>query len=146
MQACYAMFIAIAMTSPVFAQQVAGGADGPPPAPVPAVASPVPEETPSAGITSAQPNRPRWAWPIRASFLKYPKAAAANRVTGKVELRCTVSDAKGHVKCIVVSETPEGYDFGSEAVKGIEENMRAARGVPVGTVMTTPPMKFTFPG
>lgn len=70
----------------------------------------------------------------------YPAKAAEAEREGVATVQCTVLDAKGHVGCTVVSETPGGFGFGAQTVKMVQDKGRVdiTQGdVKIGSVLRT---------
>ena len=47
----------------------------------------------------------------------YPPRAMLSEVSGRAEMRCRITDDRRLDQCWALSETPEGYDFGTAAVR-----------------------------
>lgn len=54
----------------------------------------------------------------------YPDAALTDDRTGQASVECTVLDTAGHISCVLVSETPKGYGFGSATVRVVQDKGR----------------------
>lgn len=70
----------------------------------------------------------------------YPAKAANDEREGVATVQCTVLDAKGHVGCTIVSETPGGYGFGLQTVRMVQDKGRVdtTQGdVQIGSVLRT---------
>jgi TonB family protein len=78
----------------------------------------------------------------------YPDKAREAVVGGRVMLGCRVAASGRLNNCEVLSEDPEGYDFGIAAlglVGLMEMNPRTVDGKPVGDGLVRVPLKFTAP-
>jgi periplasmic protein TonB len=79
----------------------------------------------------------------RAFARYYPDRALERGRGGRVTLRCTVNSAGALVNCVVVSEDPQGWDFGEQSVKMAQREFRVRprteNGAPTdGGVITFP--------
>ena len=70
----------------------------------------------------------------------YPARAADDEVEGTATVQCVVIDTQGRVSCSTVSETPKGYNFGSQTVKMVQDKGRVDTShgdVKIGDVLRT---------
>lgn len=61
--------------------------------------------------------RPDWLPPTTSVMRIYPPKALIAEKSGKVTLRCSVSESFGVTSCKVMSENPRGYGFGAAAIE-----------------------------
>ena len=54
----------------------------------------------------------------------YPSRAANDEIEGSATVQCAVLDTAGRVSCVVISETPGGYGFGSATVHMVQDKGR----------------------
>lgn len=68
----------------------------------------------------------RWTrFPDSAALLSYyPERGANDEVEGEATVECTVTDGKGRVTCIVLSEAPKGYGFGKATARMVQDKGR----------------------
>lgn len=60
----------------------------------------------------------------RAFARYYPDRALERQRGGRVTLRCSVNASGALVNCVVVSEDPQGWDFGEQSVKMAQREFR----------------------
>ena len=73
---------------------------------------------------------PRWtSFPDSNALADYyPPSAINDDRTGQASVECTVLDTAGHISCVLVSETPKGYGFGSATVRVVQDKGRVDTG------------------
>lgn len=92
---------------------------------------------------------PDWADRRAGMTLSYPRAAAQARVDGYVRLICDAA-ADGHAEyCVVQSEEPSGYDFGTAALQ-LSSSFRfrpeTRDCVPIAGAKMVVPLRYHWPG
>ncbi len=88
-------------------------------------------------------SNPNWVTPPNGDDLAdlYPERAQRMEVEGSASIRCKVTIKGTMVECVVVSESPAGYDFGTQTIKASHRwKMKPATrdGQPVEGVVTVP--------